>query len=116
MKALKENANRNRRQRKKLYLDEFTVNGLYFQLKVESDINVQTQFVDELTDFVDSNDMYGTGTYGISDNAEFWVFHNERYLSPTEEQSKGLQEFLEKNKSVLSVENFKNINVNYPEL
>ena len=67
MKAIKENAKRNRRQRKKLYLDEFTVNGIYFQLTVKADVEVQEQFVEELTDFVDHNKMYGTGTYGIGD-------------------------------------------------
>ena len=116
MRAIKENAKRNRRQRKKLYLDEFTVNGLYFQLTVDSDVEVQENFVDELTDFVDTNEMYGTGTYGIGDKAEFWVFHNERYASPTDEQAASLKGFLEKHGTVKAVENFKSINVNYPEL
>ncbi len=116
MRAIKEKAKRNRRQRKKLYLDEFTVNGLYLRLTVDSDVEVQETFVDELTDFIDTNEMYGTGTYGIGDKAEFWIFHNERYTSPSDEQATMLKRFLERHETVKAVENFKSINVNYPEL
>ena len=52
----------------------------------------------------------------LATKAEFWVFHNERYQSPSEKQQQALKTFLEGHGTVKAIDNYKSINVNYPEL
>lgn len=87
--------NRNRRQRKKLHLDEFAVKGFdlscQISLKTEAELDA---FFESLATFIDSQDLL-IWADGDAGQLSAYVTSNQRYGSASEDNRTALQTWLE---------------------
>lgn len=94
---------RNRRQRKKLHLEEFAVQGFdvscQVALKTESELDA---FFDSLATFIDSQDLL-IWAEGDAGQLSAYVTSNERYGSASEDNRKAVQTWLDEQASVSDI-------------
>lgn len=108
-----QNVKRNRRLRKKLYVNEYTVYGFELSLSFkEIDENALDPFLDEIADFVESRNLMIAGGGGI-DAFDIFVFSSERYGSASEQDRHALSNWLEENALIKNVEVGDLVDANY---
>lgn len=95
--------NRSMRQRKKLYVDEFTVVGFGFQGKFNADDDEQLDpFFDGLVTLLTARNLMICG----GNNEEYfeaYISSNDRYGSVTEEDRSALSDWLKTQKRISDV-------------
>lgn len=85
---------RNRRQRKKLYLEEFAILGFEFSCKINLDSDEQYEsFFDSFADLIDERNLF-VGIDGDDSTFEGFVSSGDRYGSATEEDRKAIEDAL----------------------
>ena len=104
---------KNRRLRKKLYLDEFAILG--FELSCTLDVKTSDEFdsvLNQLIDFIESRDLLMSG----GGNAELFgafICPNSRYASATNEDRDAVAAWLDENKSTKNVTVGELVDANY---
>lgn len=86
---------RSKRLRKKLYLDEFAVFGFGVSaLSAYQGVQPYNQFIDEFLEYIESRGLlFGGG--GRPESFEGFVVSNQRYGSPTDDDRKAIQAWLQ---------------------
>jgi uncharacterized protein len=107
-------ANRTRRLRKKLYVDEFAVFGfeVSFDFAQADDPVAVDQFLDGFVDFVESRHMLIGG--GINQGGSFFVVREGRYDSSTQNDIEVLTLWLKNQAHVSNVVHSGLIDAYYP--
>lgn len=108
-----QNVKRNRRLRKKLFVNEYTVYG--FEVSVsfdEMDESTLDLFLDEMVDFVASRNLMIAGGGGI-DVFDALVSSSDRYGSASEEDRHALSNWLAEKSLVKNVEVGDLVDANY---
>lgn len=92
---------RSRRLRKKLFLDEFAVQGFAFSCQLSSDVQDHLDgFFDQLIDLVEARDLT-IGGGGSDDKFQGYIIASGRYDSTTEEDRKAIETFLSEQSIVI---------------
>lgn len=95
--------NRSKRQRKKLYVDEFSVIGFGFQGRFNADNDEQLDpFFDGLVELLNKRDLMISGGNN-EDFFEAYLSSNDRYGSATEEDRTAVTEWLNAQKRISDV-------------
>ncbi|MCL1079684.1 DUF469 family protein [Parashewanella spongiae] len=108
--VLKLNAKRNRRLRKKLFVDEYSVYGQKFKVKLVDNEEQEDNFLDDFCDLLGSMNMYCAGG-----NGGFLVCSHGRYDLPSVQQMERIQVLLEQHSAVIELGEFKPLNLHYPD-
>lgn len=94
---------RNRRQRKKLYLDEYTILGFDFSFTINMEQEADyDEFFDAFTDLIDSRNLF-VSVDGHDGKLEGFVTSGDRYGSATEEDRKAIEEALSAQSTISDV-------------
>lgn len=104
---------RSRRLRKKLYVNEYTVYG--FEVSVSfNDIDETTldSFLDQVVDFVESNNLIIGGGGGV-DVFDAFIYSKERYGSASEEDRNLVSEWLNSQAVVANADVGELVDANY---
>ena len=107
---IKNYAKRNRRIRKKLFVDEYSVYGQEFDLKLIDDEEKEDNFLDDFCELIENMDMHCAGG-----NGGFLVCCNGRYDLPSEQQINKIKSTLEQHSAVVEFGEFKPLNLHYPD-
>jgi len=105
---------KNRRIRKKLYLDEFAIKGFELSFDIAEKADELNDFIWELVEVIESNGM----DIGGSGDASSWngfVLSSERYGSPTEANIKTVEDWLNAKDFISNVVMGKLVDANYGE-
>lgn len=105
---------KNRRIRKKLYLDEFAIKGFEVSFDIADNSDELNDFIWELVKVIESNGM----DIGGSGDASSWngfVLSNERYGSPTLENIKTVEDWLNSKSFISNVVMGELVDANYGE-
>ncbi|MCJ8315222.1 MAG: DUF469 family protein [Saccharospirillaceae bacterium] len=105
---------KNRRIRKKLYLDEFAIKGFELSFDIEDKSDELNDFIWELVGVVESNGM----DIGGSGDATSWngfILSSERYGSPTAENVKTVEDWLTAKSFISNVVMGDLVDANYGE-
>jgi uncharacterized protein YggL (DUF469 family) len=95
--------NRSKRQRKKMYVDEFSVIGFGFQGRFNADSDEQLDpFFDGLVELLNTRDLMISGGNN-EDFFEAYLSSNDRYGSATEEDRTAVTEWLNAQKRISDV-------------
>ncbi|MBO1927672.1 YggL family protein [Thiomicrorhabdus sp. 6S2-11] len=85
---------RNRRLRKKLYLDEFAVYGFEVTAECQAgNSNNFEQFIDDFIDMIEGRDLLFSGG-GDLERFDVFVVAQTRYGSPSEEDRQAVEDWL----------------------
>ena len=85
---------RNRRQRKKLYLDEYAIFGFEFSLTINMEREEDyDQFFDAFADVIDDRNLF-VNVDGHDGKLEGFVSSGDRYGSATEEDKQAIEAIL----------------------
>ena len=94
---------RNRRQRKKLYLDEFAILGFEFSCKINLETDGDYEhFFDTFADIINQRNLF-VGIDGDDNTIKGFVTSRDRYGSATEDDIKTVQEALTTQKAISEV-------------
>ena len=105
---------KNRRIRKKLYLDEFAIKGFEVSFDLSGESEELNDFIWELVELIEANGM-DIGGSGDTTSWNGFVLSSERYGSPTEENIKTVEDWLNAKSFISNVVMGELVDANYPE-
>jgi uncharacterized protein YggL (DUF469 family) len=104
---------KNRRLRKKLYLDEFAVLG--FELSCSLSLKTEDDFdslMDQFVEFIETRELC-MGGGGDTKSFSAFICSNHRYVSATDEDRDAIANWLETNKTTSNAVVGKLVDANY---
>ncbi len=107
---IKDKAKRNRRIRKKLFVDEYSVYGQELKVKIVDNEEQEDNFLDDFCELLGNMDMYCS-----SGGGSFLVCCHGSYALPSEEQMNKIKSILEQHSAVIRFGEFNPLNLHYLE-